>query len=97
MITEDPVKNKLLANKMIWNTSSISAKEENKNGVISQIITGIQNASRHESVLTGGVICFPPNGNRTLVYAGNRIIDYGIRNEPAELGVDTYNHLGSRV
>ena len=40
----------------------------NKNPLISQIITGVQNASRQESDLTGGVICLPTNGSRKNVY-----------------------------
>ena len=47
IITEDPVHTKFLANKNIRTTRSVSAKKENKNQVISQIITGAQNESRH--------------------------------------------------
>ena len=47
MITEDPVRTKLLANRNLRTTSSVSSKKENKNQIISQIFTGVQNSSRN--------------------------------------------------
>ena len=97
MITEDLVCTHFLSNKKIHITSSGSAKKYNYNGLISQIITGVQNASRNESGLEGGVIHFPTNGRRTKVSDEHRSRSYAIRNEPEESIVVTYNQLWNCV
>ena len=47
IITEDPVRTKFLENKKRRTTSSGSAEKDNENPLISQIITGVQNASQN--------------------------------------------------
>ena len=63
-ITEDPVCTKFQVNKKRQAARSASAGKDNNNRLISQIITRVQNASRNESGLAGGVTRFPNNGNR---------------------------------
>ena len=65
--------------------------------MISQIITGVQNKSRHEYGLRKIVIRFFTNGIRKQVSAANRSSAYSIRNEPEEFSLVTYNELGNRV
>ena len=96
-ITEELVHTKFLESNKRSATSFISAKRDNDNKIIYQIITGVQNASRHISGLLVGVIRFPINGIRTQVFAENRSRNYAIRNEPEELIVVTYYHLVNRV
>ena len=71
-ITADPVRTKLLATKKRRTISSVSAEKYTKNRLISHIITGVQNASRNEPGLAGGVTCLPTNGSRSQVHARNR-------------------------
>ena len=65
--------------------------------VLERIITGVQNSSRNESVLEGGVNRFPTNGIREKVSAANRGITYSIINETEERSVVIYDHLGNLV
>ena len=97
MITEDPVRTKFLENKKRRITSSVSAEKDNKNRLISQIITGVQNASQNESGLAGGVIHFPTNGSRAKVSAENRGSTYSNRKKTEERSVVIYDHLGNLV
>ena len=60
---------------------------------MSQIITGVQNASQNESVLSGGVNRFPTNGIRAQVSAANRYSNSPNRNETEEQSVVIYDHL----
>ena len=71
-ITEERVRTKFLANKNRRTTSYVSAGKDNKNRLISQIITGFQNASRNESGFSGGVTCFPTNGSRAQMSVANK-------------------------
>ena len=70
-IIEDPVRTKFLENKKRRTTSSVSAEKDNENRLISQIITGVQNASINKSGLEGGVNRFPNNVSRAQVSAAN--------------------------
>ena len=64
IITEDPVRTKFLENKKRRTNRSVSVEKDNRNWLISQIITGVQNASRNEYGLAGGVTHLPTNGSR---------------------------------
>ena len=97
MITEEPVRIKFLANKKRSTTRSVSVVKDNKNGLISQIITGVQNASRNESGLVGGATHFPTNGRREQVSAANRGSTSSNINETEEQSVVIYDHLGNLV
>ena len=97
MITEDPVRTKFLENKKRRTTSYVSAEKDNKNQLISQIITGVQNSIRNESGLEGGVTHLPTNGSRAQVSAANRCSTSSIRNEIEERSVVIYGHLGNLV
>ena len=96
-ITEDPVRTKLQENENRCTTSYVSARKENENWLISQIINGVQNASRNESGLAGGVTHFPTNGIRTQVHAANRVNTSSKINETEEQSVVIYDHLGKLV
>ena len=96
-ITEDLVRIKLLENKKRRITSSISAGKDNNNRLITKIITGVQNASRNESVLEEGVNRFPTNVSRAQVYAENRCSTSSNRNKTEEQSVVIYDHLGNLV
>ena len=63
-IIEETVRTKFLANKKRRTTRSVSAENYNESWLISQIITGLQNSIRNESVLAGGVTRLPTNGSR---------------------------------
>ena len=65
--------------------------------LISQIITGVQNASQNEYGLAGGVTLFPTNGRRAQVSAANRDITSSNRNEIDKRSVVIYDHLGKLV
>ena len=80
-ITEDPARTNFMANKKKRTTSSVSVERGNGIRLISQIITGVQNASRNESGLAGGVTRFPTNGSRAQVSATNRVGTSSNRNE----------------
>ena len=54
-MTEDLVRTKLLGNKGGAPPALSVMKKDNKNRLISQIITGVQNEIRNESGLIGGV------------------------------------------
>ena len=84
-------------NKKRRTTSSVGARKDNKNRLISQIITGVQNASQNESGLAGGVNRFPTNGLRAQLSATNRGSNSSNRNETEEQGVVIYDHLGKLV
>ena len=96
-ITEDPLRTKFLANKKMCTTSSASAGKYNKNQLISQIITEVQNSSRNESALAGVVTRFPTTGSRAQVYASNRGNTYSNRNKTEDRSVVIYDHLGNLV
>ena len=91
-ITEDPVRTKFLENKKRCTTRSFSAEKNNENRLISQIITGVQNESRNESGLAGGVTRFPTNGIRAQVSAANRGSTSSKINETEERSVVIYDH-----
>ena len=97
MITEDPVRTKLQANKKRRYTIYVSADNDNKNRLISQIITGVQNKSRNESEFSRGMTCFPTNGSRSQVSAASRVIISSNRNNTEEQSVVIYDHLGNLV
>ena len=75
-ITEDPVRTKFLTNKKRCTTRSVSSGNDNDSRLISNIITGVQTASRNESWLAGWVTRFPTNGSRAQVSAENRGSNY---------------------
>ena len=77
----EPVRKKFLDNKKRHTTRSVSVEKDNENWLISQIITGVQNASRYESGLVGGVTHFPTNGRRAQVSAVNGGSNPSNRNE----------------
>ena len=95
--TEEPIHTKSPENKKRETKNSISSEKDDDNRLIYHIITGVQNTSRHEYGLEGGVIRFTTNRSRTKMSAANIISSSEIRNEPEELGVVTCNHLGKHV
>ena len=96
-ITEYLVRTKFLENKKRRTTRSITAVKDNENRLISQIITGVKNASRNDSGLEGGVTRFPTNGSREQVSAENRGSTSSNRNDTEESSVVIYDHLGNLV
>ena len=96
-ITEEPVRTNFLADKKIHTTSSVSVENDNKNWLITQIITGVQNSGRNKYVLTGGLTRFPTNGVRAQVYDANIVSTYSNRSEIDEHSVVIYDHLGNIV
>ena len=97
MITEDPICTKLLANKKRRTNRSVSGEKDNKNRLISQIITGVKNEIQNESGLAGGVTCFPTNGSRAQVSNANKGSTSSDRNKTEERSVVIYNHPGNLV
>ena len=65
--------------------------------LISQIITGVQHASRNEYGLAGGVTRFPTNGRIAQVSDANRGITSSNRNDIDEQSVVIYDHPGKLV
>ena len=63
---------------------------DNENRLISKIITGVQNATRNESVLAGVVTRLLTNISRAQVFAENRGSNYSNRNETEERSVVIY-------
>ena len=96
-ITEDPVRTKYLANKKRHTTISVSDGKDNRNRLISQIITEVQNASRNESGLAGGVTRFPTNGSRAQVSTENRGSTSSNINETEQRSVVINEHIGNLV
>ena len=94
-ITWDLTHIKLLANKNRHTTRSVSTKKDNEDQLIFQIITGVKNTSSDEYGLEGGVIHFTTNGSITQVSATNRSSSSAIRNEPKDLSVVSFDHLGN--
>ena len=70
-ITEVPVCTKFPVIRKRRTTISVGAVKENKNRIMSQNITGVQNSSCHQSGLAGRMIHFSINGETTQVYAAN--------------------------
>ena len=97
MITEDLVRTKFLANKKRHTTSSVSVEKYNKNRLIYQIITEVQNEIRNESGLAGGLTRFYTNGSRAQVSAKNKGSTSSNRNEIEERSVVIYDHLGNLI
>ena len=77
--------------------SSVSSEKDNESRLISQIITGVQNEIRNESVFAGGVTCLPTNGSRAQVSAENRGSNSSNRNDTEEQSVVIYDRLGNLV
>ena len=96
-MTEDLVRTTLLGNKGGAPPALSVMKKDNKNRLISQIITGVQNASSNEYGLAGGVTRFPTNGSRAQVSAANRGTTSSNRNEIEDQSVVIYDHLGNLV
>ena len=63
--------------------------------MISNIVTGVQNASRNESGLAGGVNRFHNNRSRAQFSAANRGSTYSNINDTEEQSVVIYDHLGN--
>ena len=78
-------------------TSSVSSEKDKENWLISQIITGVQNSSRNEPSLEGGVTHLPTNGSRAQVSAANRSSNTSNRNDTEEQSLVIYDHLGKLV
>ena len=91
------VRTNFLENKKRRTTSSVSSGKEDKNQLISQIITGVQNASQNKSGLAGVVTRFPTNGSRAQVSATNRGHTSSNRNETEDRSVVIYDHLENLV
>ena len=96
-ITEDRVRTKFLTNKKRRTTRSVSVEKNNKNQLISQIITGVKNASQNESGLEGGVTRVPTNGRMAQLYAYNRGSTSSNRNETEEQSLVVYDRLCNLV
>ena len=88
---------KFLENKNRCTTSSVSVVKDNKNWLISHIITGAQSTSRNESVLVGGVARFHNNRSMAQVSTANRGSTYSNRNKIEKRSVVIYDHLGNLV
>ena len=96
-MTKKPVWTKWPTSKNIWTTGCIDNEKYNKNQLTSQITTGIQNESRHETDFAGVVINLRTNGIRTEVYTTNRNITTANRNNQKLLSVFDYDNLGNRI
>ena len=91
------MRTKLQAYKQRRTTSCVSAEKDNKNFLFSHIITGVQNTSRNEYVLAGGVTHFPTNGSRAQVSDANIGSTSSNRNKTEEHSAVIYDHLGNLV
>ena len=76
-------------------TSSAGVEKDNKNWLISQIITGVQNASQNESGLEGVVTRFPNNRSRAQVSSVNRFSTPPNINDTEDRSVVIYGRLGN--
>ena len=78
-------------------TRSVSDEKDNENRLISHIITGVQNTSRNEPILAGGVTHFPTNERRAQVSDVNISSTSSKINDTEERIVLIYDHLGNLV
>ena len=85
---------KFLTNRKQSTTISVNTGNGYEKWLVSQIISGVQNKSRQETGLVGGVIILPTNGSRNKVTSVNRSSATKKRNDQQvmeELSVITYD------
>ena len=99
-ISEYPISTKFITNNKHRTTRPINNGNDNDNLLVYQIINGDHNASRQETILSGGVIRFTTNGIKTQVPDANQSIadatkyDQQVSDDPI---IITYDGLGNHV
>ena len=88
---------KFLANKKRRTITSLNAEKDNDDKLISQIITGVHNASQNYPRLAGVVTHFPINWSRGQVSAMNRKSTSSNRNDTEDRSLVIYDQLGNLI